>query len=222
MNSSCVFRYYIKQKYVEVLKVVGSLCFCLVLSFELYFRIGESFCETSSLPHCHLIVFGGGSDPFYSICCKVISSEIPKNKFSYFQWYQFEEACCFISTLQDSKDIVVVGHSWGGQTAVKVANKFSSKIKALVTLDPVGWRYPPLPNNGIMWLNVVPYFEKFSRNNIVAVLGRRWKELPGAKNISIICDHCAVDKMLDAEVSENNLIWDVFLPRPEVVTHRER
>lgn len=94
-----------------------SACFVflsLFLCLLIYFRNGKSFVETTSLPQGHLIVLGGASDPMHHICSRIISSKVPKDRFSYFQWYQFADVCKFIESLQDHKGIILLGHSWGG------------------------------------------------------------------------------------------------------------
>lgn len=103
----------------------------------------------------------------------------------------------------------------GGQTALKVFNKFKDKVHILITLDPVSWRIPTLPDkNSLQWINVVPELD-FSMNSIISTIGRRWKTLPGACNVNIRCDHCSVDKMLDVKIFGNKSVWDVILsPNP--------
>ena len=185
----------------------------IIIFFWKKSKSADSFVETSKIYKSHLIVFGGASDPVHHICSRIISTKIAVENFSYFQWYQFEDACKFINSIQDSKKIILLGHSWGGKTAAKVFNKYSEKITLLITLDPVSWKrpciHPSMKNT--LWINIVPTFEKLSWNALIATVGGRWKKQAGAQNITIICDHCSVDKMLDAKTSDGKTIWHIIL-----------
>ena len=91
-----------------------------------------------------------------------------------------------------NQDIVLVGHSWGGDRAIKLAEKNSNiPIKLLVTLDPVSWGKngkQPKPSNVERWINVYVDYKHadYSEPNIVARAGHPWQFCKNAdKNHSV-------------------------------------
>jgi pimeloyl-ACP methyl ester carboxylesterase len=106
----------------------------------------------------HLIIlFGGAGDSSVSETVKTLASALQKRYRSsglgsekilikYFPWD--EEAASTNAVREHLKgfpnsSIILVGHSYGGDTAFKVADKLEKdiRIKLLVTLDPVGHYY---------------------------------------------------------------------------------
>jgi pimeloyl-ACP methyl ester carboxylesterase len=106
----------------------------------------------------HLIIFfGGAGDSTVSETVKTLASAIQKRYRSsglgsekvlikYFPWD--EEAASTNAVMEHLKgfpnsSIILVGHSYGGDTAFTVADKLEKdiRIKLLVTLDPVGHYY---------------------------------------------------------------------------------
>lgn len=114
--------------------------------------------------------------------------------------------------------LILIGHSWGGNTAYGVAKDWDSEIDLLVTLDAVGGRaYPKWnfeefkedlkkPDNVAKWINVwidppgfltcvfgLGYF--WQRNNCIADTGATWGYQQWAKNIEFEGDHVDIGKM---------------------------
>ena len=97
--------------------------------------------------------------------------------------------------------IALVGHSWGGNSALKVARKIAGQmgdgitIELLVTLDPVSRRYFQRnivkPVNVKRWLNVHIDYSRASMeySNLVARLGGCWGHCRNAdRNICLNWD----------------------------------
>ena len=119
-----------------------------------------------------------------------------------------------------SSPIVLLGHSWGGDTAYGVASDWGIKIQLLGTLDAVGGRaYPGAnftefkehlrkPSNVEKWRNVwikppgaiicilgLGYF--WNWNNCVADTGAPWGYQKYASNVRFRGDHTDVYGMLE-------------------------
>ncbi len=74
----------------------------------------------------------------------------------------------------------LIGHSWGGATAYKLAKRCAAPIDLLVTLDPVSV-FPlgerPKPGNVSRWINAYLDFKRADMSNSsnrVAWIGRPW------------------------------------------------
>ena len=80
------------------------------------------------------------------------------------------------------QSIALVGHSWGGASAYKLAQKSGFKVELLVTLDPVS--VFPLgirrkPHNVRRWVNVYLDYKLADlrdSSNLTALIGRPWGE----------------------------------------------
>lgn len=89
--------------------------------------------------------------------------------------------------------IVLVGHSWGGNGVVKLAEENQNiTIELLVTLDPVSWSKngnEAKPSNVKRWLNVYVDYSiaaKADVANMVARIGTPWQKCNNADlNISV-------------------------------------
>jgi len=94
----------------------------------------------------------------------------------------------------NKQTVCIVGHSWGGDTALKCCRRLAPKrnIVLLVTLDPVSSRLTrntARPSNVKEWINVyvnydkAPWSDPLSANSI-AMTGGPWGACSGAdKNI---------------------------------------
>ena len=83
-----------------------------------------------------------------------------------------------------NKKVILVGHSWGGDTAAHLlAEQQDIHVDLLITLDPVSKKGPPqkTPNMGT-WLNeYVDYnISGITASNMVALIGGRWKNAANA------------------------------------------
>ncbi|MBF0451129.1 MAG: hypothetical protein HQK75_10530 [Candidatus Magnetomorum sp.] len=73
-------------------------------------------------------------------------------------YYGYEEGNAVIQDIKlrpGKHDII--GHSWGGTTAIKVTKQLAESdisVNNLITLDPVSWLPQSNPNNQNTWINV--------------------------------------------------------------------
>ncbi len=109
---------------------------------------------------------------------------------------------------QAGKQVCLVGHSWGGNSVVKIARRLSSAvdITLLVTLDPVSRRIPGWqvrkPANVAHWVNVYVDYRTASMeySNIVARLGGYWGECRYADE-NIVLSHDASGEITHARAA---------------------
>ena len=85
---------------------------------------------------------------------------------------------------EQNKKIILVGHSWGGDTAAHLLSENAGiQVNLLITLDPVSKKGPPpkTPNMG-KWLNeyVDHNVSGMTASNMVALIGGRWKDSANA------------------------------------------
>jgi len=111
--------------------------------------------------------------------------------------------------------VCIVGHSWGGNSALRIARELpQTVIDLLVTLDPVSRRYLTRqtlkPENVNHWINVHIDYSKASMeySNVIARLGGAWTDCPNAdSNIKLSNDqnieitHVMANRMFE-EVAE--------------------
>ena len=97
--------------------------------------------------------------------------------------------------------VVLVGHSYGGDTAYDVAGNLPRAYKpTLVTLDPVGkivllyGRNIPKPTRG-KWVNVYRRAKDYKIENSIAWLGQSWRRQRRAQSILYRGDHNDVQQM---------------------------
>jgi hypothetical protein len=114
--------------------------------------------------------------------------------------------------------ICLVGHSWGGNTVLRVAKKISPEIKVslLITLDPVSRRLfrrqQKKPDSVNQWINVhVDYgLASMEYSNMIARMGGYWGACRYAdKNIRLSHDY-------DQEITHAKA-WRMFLEVEELV-----
>ena len=118
-----------------------------------------------------------------------------------------------------SSPVVLMGHSYGGDTAYGAAEGWNRNIRLLVTIDPVGGRaYPPRlkftefkrhpkrPSNVASWINVfidppgalqcillLGYV--WNWDNCIADTGAQWGHQENARNRKFEGNHADVDGM---------------------------
>ena len=73
------------------------------------------------------------------------------------------------------EQIIMVGHSWGGDSAVKFLNAYPNSVNQLITVDPVGW-FPPtksrVPVN--YWLDLDAKPNSKDASDYIAAIGYEW------------------------------------------------
>ena len=98
------------------------------------------------------------------------------NSSSYFNFGQENDLLSYINSNQGH--VVVIGHSYGGDTAATAVAQSSFKVDALLTLDPVSLftpSYQQVANNTNTWLDYNAVGGGITdRNNVIAGLGGDW------------------------------------------------
>lgn len=111
-------------------------------------------------------------------------------------WNQKDEIIAEIKKREKSQPIILVGHSFGGDTAVEVANELDSlehnfrPVNLLVTIDAVGFNNDIIPQNVKKHLNVFGETSWFLNDG--PHVARR-HELTDVKNILSPLDHTDID-----------------------------
>lgn len=103
------------------------------------------------------------------------------------KYFSFDDSAAvqtFINSQPAGEPINLIGHSYGGDTAAKIAANSPRKIDMLVTIDPVS-RHPPdldaVRNNTVTWIDVnASTSSPWTFPNMVAGVGGAWNETPKA------------------------------------------
>jgi len=153
-----------------------------------------------------LVMFVGGAwDKKYKPMYKVFVEYDRANKHSqdigYVTWDRGKQLKAIaLHWLMQGQKVVLVGHSYGGNTAYEVSKELSDmgkEVELLVTLDPVhnrGYREcPQKPDKVKTWLNIHVNYDKAEKGGInspnnIALMGGPWKNCPGADINEIFSD----------------------------------
>lgn len=104
----------------------------------------------------------------------------------YFTHSDEDKIDALINSLPDGTTINVIGHSWGGDTAAKVAIESSRDINTLITVDPVSWNRPScsdVADNVNTWININPNSTSLlggTGGDTAAWFGNAWGSGPDA------------------------------------------
>lgn len=142
-----------------------------------------------------VIVFVAGlGEPWHETL--TMTAQLFKNwNYAVFSWNQKQKILDWLKQ-NSRRRLILIGHSLGAGTAVRVANENASVTGLLITLDPVG----PMPSfsnalSNIPWVNVRGCGRSW--NDFVAGCGGRWKTLPNyCLNVRSMRDHNAPYHML--------------------------
>jgi hypothetical protein len=111
-------------------------------------------------------------------------------------WNQKDEIIAEIKKREKSQPIILVGHSFGGDTAVEVANELDSlehnfrPVNLLITMDAIGFNNDIIPQNVKKHLNIFGETSWFLNDG--PHVARR-HELTDVKNILSPLDHTDID-----------------------------
>jgi hypothetical protein len=128
-------------------------------------------------------------------------------------WDQHDEIIEEIKKREQGQPIVLVGHSFGGDTAIEVADQLDSlehgfrKVDLLVTIDAVGFDNDIIPQNVKKHLNV------FGENDFFLNDGphvARRHEMTNVKNILSPRDHTELDDDKEVQFEVVNLIKETL------------
>jgi hypothetical protein len=124
-------------------------------------------------------------------------------------WDQHDEIVDHLKKIHKDQPIILVGHSFGGDTAHEVADTLDSlehgfrKVDLLITIDSVGASHDVIPQNVKNHLNV------FGENNFLLNDGphvARRHEMTKVKNILSPLDHTDLDDNKEIQYEIVNLI----------------
>lgn len=102
---------------------------------------------------------------------------------AYFEWTQGKKLAAWID-LNRARSVTVIGHSYGGATAIKVVAK-GHFLAHLITVDPVGWFRPgfgAVVSHVDSWTNYNAVGTGINWPNFVAAMGGAYNDAP--KNYS--------------------------------------
>ncbi len=146
---------------------------------------------------------GGFFDSWFNGPAKIAYQRAQKNGVDaiYFTWDQGEELASWLDTNKAS-DKIVIGHSYGGDTAATVVSQ-GHTVQQLVTVDPVGWSRPnfsSVSKYSNQWINVNSVGNQSggvrgSIANIIAGVGGAWNYRPGGyanSHINSKYDHATI------------------------------
>lgn len=126
-----------------------------------------------------------------------IAADNPDADVLFLSWDAVDEGAAFLEQYQTDNPaapITVVGHSYGGDAALAIAEQ-ASTVQGIniVTLDPVSWNQNARPDNVASWFNVtVPGIN--DHTDVIAAIGGHYGPQVGAENIPV------PQELLDADL----------------------
>ncbi len=128
-------------------------------------------------------------------------------------WDQKDKIIEYIKKVDEKQPVILVGHSFGGDTAHEVVEELDSlehqfrKVDLLITIDSVG------ADNDIIPQNVKNHLNVFGESNILLNDGphvARRHEMTSVKNILSPYDHTELDDNKEIQFEIVNLIKDTL------------
>ncbi len=171
-----------------------------------------------------VVCIGGASDKLFVNAVKDLEKDLKGQlqpygvRTAYFTWDQQSSVANYIEKYNEmfpNVPIVVIGHSYGADTAVRLVPPKLKKAKITLTLslDAVSKSkgVDAFPRNTLKWVNV--YTTKKSFNGGIAGIGGHWlSEKEATKNIkSKTLDHVAATSMLNLAKDH---FWSALAKRP--------
>ena len=190
---------------------------CLILLISLFFCFFSGFKYFTSpciKKNYHspktFIVIGGVSDPLNCELYDVVKSIFPSSNIYFFHWFQTSNISETIKELGPEERFFIIAHSWGGKTALEIAQKNASKVICLITLDPVSFIEPSYRYDH-KWINIVPQYSKITFANLAAYFGHRWQNCQHAINITLPGEHDSLFAMFLARDKNGSSLEDMIL-----------
>lgn len=149
------------------------------------------------------------------------------HRIAHFDWDQEGAIERLIRSQPDGTSVRLVGHSWGGDTAAKVAAALGQdgiRVDMLITVDPVGNNDADRPaaiaaarQGADRWINLRAVGGSWrDQSNLIAALGGRWAEdAKGTADefIAAPTNHAGFEIMMESRTrSGRRLIEDVLAP----------
>ncbi len=146
-----------------------------------------------------LVIFGGFFDKSWTENVKSWAKELsyPNTVVRYFAHDAENRAVrVILEHLREnmSGPVIIVGHSWGGDTAMDAANALNKvgpgvKIELAVTLDAVSWGDMQQNFGGLKTKNIQKWINVWNKGtgvtDLVATLGGHWGDETGAENVKL-------------------------------------
>jgi pimeloyl-ACP methyl ester carboxylesterase len=134
----------------------------------------------------------------------------------YATWDSKNKIIKLINKMPKGRQINLIGHSYGGDTAGWVVEKLPNRIYTLATIDPVGGdteNIQTLKNKTKLWINVNAVGEGVSIGDFLAGVGGAWNDAPDGhadKHLKMPFNHGYFDSMLfhrfDGKISIQNIL----------------
>ena len=156
---------------------------------------GNSIIDTFDLYGAKEVIIyvgGAGEGSIHDAGKMAMDAFYGSDKYHMFYWTQESEIEDFINKQSKNDEIILIGHSYGGDTAENVAHDITDRtLDKLITLDPVSfWDFsgskPESVNN---WYNVIAEDDQYTWNDFIADVGGQWGEESGAVNYVCPTDH---------------------------------
>ncbi len=136
------------------------------------------------------LFIGGFADRLMKAVRGFVTDELrqahPGHDIHYFEHHQGAKISALLAALPPAHRVTIVGHSWGGDRAARLAVAAQRPFHLLVTIDPVGHHiaktfYPRVRRGARTWINVLatggPVWDG---SNIVARIGHPYGTAPHA------------------------------------------
>lgn len=186
--------------------------------------------NTQKVPNVANIFIGGAGDKTGNHNV-LKSSSLQKDVYgkNYYATYdQRAEINKQIAALPPDTKVNLIGHSYGGDTAAKIAVDNPGRIDTLVTIDPVGQFSRPdfsdVQNSVNTWIDVnatgnpIPTYPDYRNGNLAAELGGKYGDDP-ANYADIFYpapyDHIEFDNMVRYSPNSDNPSARDILDRPQ-------
>lgn len=165
-----------------------------------------------------LVIFvGGAGDSFMALVRSTADSYQEEHPGHQVEYFDADEGPRILSAIRDHRrqhdaaPVVLIGHSWGGDTSYEVAREITEtgSIDLWITLDAVStFTTAPAerPVSVVRWINVFANYRARSRarncswlGDFLGTAGGRWGRRPGATNVRAGTCHVDLQGMMNAE-----------------------
>ena len=200
----------VRRRVLRAALPVAAGVLALAVGTAAHFYYGGPYCyenyRVPDKPSDIVIWFSGSDDGAYG-CHYLFSNyyraieQFGPNRVALFNFRDIDQAIVYASKLPEGSRLIVRGHSMGGASAVRFAQRFKGEILMLDTRDLTSWfgHIEEKPANVQYWRNIQPederlfstYEEHSSTNywgslnmaNLFRFLGRPWGIIKGADNV---------------------------------------
>lgn len=134
------------------------------------------------------IFIGGGGDDWFSHIVEAYAADYaaanPELQVRYYSWTENTQAAIQVRSLPPASHVTIVGHSYGGDAAFKVAAS-CPVVQVLISIDPVSHLRTPwgvVRAHCLQWLNVraQPDEKHRSSDDLIAWIGGKYPAPPSA------------------------------------------